>query len=89
MIGELVPLSGDSIQLLKPELTVGGEQHCDIVIRGNAVPSQLFSLSHFDRAWHIRAAGEVPVRVNGINRQAAKLTLGDVVEIAGRHYELK
>jgi hypothetical protein len=53
MTDELVPQSCDSIRLLKPELTVGGDERCDIVVRGGTVPSQLFSLSHFDGSWHI------------------------------------
>ena len=53
--GEFMPEYGDSILLRKPELTVGSDQNCDIVFLSSAVPSQLFTLSHFDGAWHIRA----------------------------------
>ena len=89
--GELVPAGGgDSIPLIRPTLTIGRRESCDICLRFPNVSGLHCELTFQDGYWHIRDLGSTNgIKVNGIRVGAKPLRPGDEITIAKRRYTIE
>ena len=92
--GELVPIGGgDNVPLLKPHLTVGRSESCDICLRVSNVSSRHGELLAEDEVWYIRDTDSTNgIKVNGIRIPVgAKKMLrpGDKVSIGQRQFTIE
>jgi adenylate cyclase len=92
--GELVPVGGgDSIPLVRPQLTLGRRDSCDICLRFPNVSGLHAQLTFQDGYWRIRDMNSTNgVKVNGTRVIDKLLHPDDEITIAKRkyviHYEL-
>lgn len=88
---ELVPVGGgDAIPLVRPKLTVGRRESCDICLRFPNVSGQHCQLELRDGVWFIRDLGSTNgTRVNGQQVQQRMLQPGDEVGIAQRRFTIQ
>jgi adenylate cyclase len=90
--GELVPVGGgDNIPLLRPVLTLGRRESCDVCLRFPNISGQHCELSFKDGIWFIRDLGSTngtKVNENRISSTKA-LRPGDVINIAKRNYKIQ
>jgi adenylate cyclase len=89
--GELVPVSGgDPIALIRPVLTIGRRESCDIPLRFPNVSGIHCELSFRDGHWSIRDLGSTNgIKVNGMRVQKKVLHPNDTITIAKRHYTIE
>lgn len=91
MYGELVPLGGgDPIPLLKPNLTMGRRESCDIVLRFGNV-SGLHCELILDRGWWFvkDLNSQNGTRVNGLTVTKKRLDPGDRLTVSRLDYEVR
>ena len=91
--GELVPaqgFGGDTIPLLRPVLTVGRRDSCDICLRFPNISGMHCQLSFRDGYWHVQDLGSTNgVKVNGERNLRRPLRPGDEIGIAGHKYVIQ
>lgn len=89
--GELVPVGGgDNIPLLRPKLTVGRRETCDICMNFPNISSLHCELTFKDGYWYIRDLNSTNgVKVNGIRVQDKLLRTRDEVTIGKRIYHIE
>ena len=92
--GELVPVGGgDSIPLIRPVLTVGRRESCDICMKFPNVSGLHAELSFREGYWYIRDLNSTNgIKVNGTRVQEKLIHPNDEISIGKRayviHYEL-
>lgn len=88
--GELVPVGGgDAIPLIRPLLTVGRRESCDICLRFPNISGMHCELNFQDGCWHIRDLGSTNgIKVNGVRVRKKVLMPGDEVAIAKRRFRI-
>jgi len=91
MFGELVPIGGgDNIPLLRPSLTVGRRESCDIVLRFSNVSGQHCQLSLEGGYWFIQDMNsQNGTKVNGSRIVRKRLDPGDLLSMAKHKYTIK
>ncbi len=89
--GELIPVGGgDTIPLIRPVLTLGRRESCDIPLRYPNVSGLHCELSFKDGHWEIRDLGSTNgIKVNGIRVQKKTLHPRDTITIAKRQYTIE
>lgn len=89
--GELVPIGGgDPIPLIRPTLTVGRRQSCDICLAFPNVSALHCELAFKDGHWSIRDLGSTNgLKVNNSRVQKKVLHPKDVITIAKRKYTIE
>src|SRR5262249_18670037 len=89
--GELIPVGGgDSVPLIRPVLTIGRRESCDICLRQANVSGLHCELTFRDGHWLIKDLGSTNgVKVNGIRVPKKVLHPGDVITIAKRNYTIE
>jgi predicted component of type VI protein secretion system len=91
MYGELVPIGGgDNIPLLRPSLTVGRRESCDIVLRFSNVSGQHCQLTMEGGYWFIQDMNsQNGTKVNGSRIVRKRLDPGDLLSMAKHKYTIK
>jgi len=91
MYGELVPVGGgDNIPLLRPNLTVGRRESCDIVLRFSNVSGQHCSLSLENGYWFVQDNNsQNGTKVNHSRIVRKRLDPGDLLAVAKQKYTIK
>jgi pSer/pThr/pTyr-binding forkhead associated (FHA) protein len=86
--GELIPVGGgDVIPLIRPVLTMGRRESCDICLRFANVSGLHCELFFKDGHWAIRDLGSTNgIKVNGARVQKKVLHPKDTITIAKRHF---
>jgi adenylate cyclase len=89
--GELVPVGGgDTIPLLRPHMTVGRRESCDIPLQFPNISGVHCELTFRDGYWSIKDLNSTNgVKVNGMRVQARPLKPGDEVAIAKRRFTIQ
>ncbi len=89
--GELVPVGGgDSIPLIRPTLTVGRRESCDICMRFPNISGLHCELSFHDGFWHVRDLNSTNgIKVNGMRVQERLLQPRDELTIGQRRYQIQ
>jgi adenylate cyclase len=89
--GELVPLGGgDTIPLLRPIMTLGRRESCDIPLQFPNVSGLHCELTFRDGYWSIKDLNSTNgVKVNGMRVQSRPLKPGDEVAIAKRRFTIQ
>jgi pSer/pThr/pTyr-binding forkhead associated (FHA) protein len=89
--GELIPVGGgDTIPLIRPVLTIGRRESCDICVRQPNVSGLHCELTFRDGHWLVKDLGSTNgVKVNGIRVPKKVLHPGDVITIAKRNYTIE
>ncbi len=88
--GELVPVGGgDAIPLIRPVLTVGRRESCDVCMRFPNISGLHCELSFKDGYWYIRDLNSTNgIKVNGTRVQEKALMPSDEVTIGKRKYQI-
>lgn len=91
MYGELVPIGGgDNIPLLRPQLTVGRRESCDIVLRFANISGQHCHLVLENGYWFVQDMNsQNGTKVNGHRVVRKRLDPGDLLSIARHKYNIK
>jgi pSer/pThr/pTyr-binding forkhead associated (FHA) protein len=91
MYGELVPIGGgDNIPLLRPSLTVGRRESCDIVLRFSNVSGQHCQLLLEGGYWFVQDMNsQNGTKVNGSRIVRKRLDPGDLLSMAKHKYTIK
>ena len=91
MYGELVPIGGgDNIPLLKPLLTVGRRESCDIVLRFSNVSGQHCQLSLENGYWFVQDLNsQNGTKVEGRRIVRKRLDPGDLLSMAKHKYTIQ
>ena len=91
MYGEIVPLGGgDTIPLLRPSLTIGRRESCDIVLRFSNVSGQHCQLSLESGYWFVQDLNsQNHTRVNGHRIVRKRLDPGDTLTVAKHKYTVE
>jgi len=89
--GELVPLGGgDAVPLIRPVMTVGRRESCDVCMRFPNISGIHCELSFRDGYWFIRDLNSTNgVRVNGMRVLEKVLIPHDEVTIGKRKYTIE
>jgi len=89
--GELIPVGGgDVIPLVRPVLTLGRRESCDIPLRFPNVSGLHCELSFKDGHWAIRDLGSTNgIKVNGARVNKKVLHPKDTITIAKRTYTIE
>jgi len=89
--GDLVPLGGgDAIPLLRPLLTLGRRESCDICMRFPNISGMHCELSYRDGYWFIRDLNSTNgIKVNGSRVLEKVLRPGDELTIGKRKYKIE
>jgi predicted component of type VI protein secretion system len=90
MYGELVPIGGgDNIPLLRPQLTMGRRESCDIVLRFSNVSGQHCQLSLESGYWFAQDMNsQNGTKVNGSRIVRKRLDPGDMLAVAKHKYTI-
>jgi len=90
MYGELVPVGGgDNIPLLRPSLTVGRRESCDIVLRFSNVSGQHCQLSLEGGYWFVQDNNsQNGTKVNHARIVRKRLDPGDLLAVAKHKYTI-
>jgi adenylate cyclase len=88
--GELVPVGGgDSIPLIREELTVGRRECCDVCLRFPNISGMHCQLTFRDGYWYIRDLNSTNgIKVNGMRVMEKMLHPHDEVAIGKRRYSI-
>jgi adenylate cyclase len=88
--GELVPVGGgDSIRLVRPQLTIGRRASCDICLHFPNISGIHCELSFTEGCWAIRDLNSTNgIKVNGIRVKKKILRPGDTLSIAKRQFTI-
>src|SRR5262245_20290019 len=91
MYGELVPVGGgDTIPLLKPMLTVGRRETCDIVMRFANMSGQHCQLTLENGYWFVQDLNsQNGIKVNGHRVVRKRLDPGDLLSMARHKYNIQ
>ncbi len=91
LLGELVPFGGgDTIPLLKRQITIGRRSSCDIVLEFANISSQHCEFELENGYWIVRDLGSRNgVKVNGERVDSKWLQPGDEIVIAKHRYEMR
>jgi adenylate cyclase len=91
MYGELEPVGGgDNIPLLRPVLTVGRRESCDIVLRFSNVSGQHCQLTLENGYWFIQDMNsQNGTKVNGSRIVRKRLDPGDLLSMAKHKYTIR
>jgi adenylate cyclase len=89
--GELVPIGGgDTIPLLRPVLTMGRRESCDVRLEFPNVSGIHCELTFRDGYWAIKDLNSTNgIKVNGSRVQVRPLKPGDEIAIAKRRYTIQ
>jgi adenylate cyclase len=90
--GELVPVGGgDNIPLLRPVMSFGRRESCDVCLKFPNISGQHCEMSFKDGVWYIRDLGSTNgTKVNGDRIQTTKpLRPGDEISIGKRNYKIQ
>src|SRR5437868_9852678 len=89
--GDLVPVGGgDTIPLLRPVMTVGRRESCDIPLQFPNISSIHCELSFRDGYWSIKDLNSTNgLKVNGMRVQTRPLKPGDEIAIAKRRFTIQ
>jgi pSer/pThr/pTyr-binding forkhead associated (FHA) protein len=89
--GELIPVGGgDSIPLIRPVLTIGRRESCDICLKFPNVSAVHCELTFKDGHWAIRDLGSTNgIKVNGMRVPKKVLHPKDMITIAKRQYTIE
>jgi adenylate cyclase len=89
--GELVPTGGgDTIPLLRPVMTIGRRESCDIPLQFPNISGMHCELSFRDGYWSIKDLNSTNgIKVNGMRVQARPLKPGDEIAIAKRRFTIQ
>ncbi len=90
MYGELVPVGGgDNIPLLRPQLTVGRRENCDIVLRFSNVSGQHCQLLLEEGYWFAQDNNsQNGTKVNGTRIVRKRLDPGDMLTVAKHKFTI-
>jgi pSer/pThr/pTyr-binding forkhead associated (FHA) protein len=91
MYGQLVPIGGgDPIPLLKPYLSIGRRENCDIVLRFGNVSGQHCELTLEHGWWFVKDSNsQNGTRVNGLKVSKKRLDPGDRLTVSRHDYEVR
>ena len=91
MYGELVPVGGgDTIPLLKPVLTIGRRESCDIVLRFANMSGQHCQLLLENGYWFVQDMNsQNGTKVNGNRIVRKRLDPGDLLSMARHKYNIQ
>jgi adenylate cyclase len=89
--GELVPIGGgDTIPLLRPVMSIGRRESCDIPLQFPNVSGLHCELTFRDGYWSIKDLNSTNgIKVNGMRVQARPLKPGDEIAIAKRRFTIQ
>jgi len=89
--GELVPVGGgDAIPLLRPVLSLGRRESCDICLQFPNISGLHCELAFQNGYWSIRDLNSTNgVKVNGLRIQGRPLKPGDEIAIGKRRYVIQ
>jgi adenylate cyclase len=89
--GELVPVGGgDTIPLLRPVMTMGRRESCDVCLQFPNISGLHCELSFRDGYWAIKDLNSTNgIKVNGLRVQSRPLKPGDEIAIAKRRYTIQ
>jgi adenylate cyclase len=89
--GELVPIGGgDTIRLLRPVMTIGRREMCDVRLEFPNISGLHCELSFRDGYWTVRDLNSTNgVKVNGQRVQSRPLKPGDEIGIAKRRFTIQ
>jgi pSer/pThr/pTyr-binding forkhead associated (FHA) protein len=89
--GELVPIGGgDAIPLLRPIMSIGRRESCDVPLQFPNISGVHCELSFRDGYWSIKDLNSTNgVKVNGMRVQARPLKPGDEIAIAKRRFTIQ
>ncbi|HEX4590222.1 MAG TPA: FHA domain-containing protein, partial [Gemmataceae bacterium] len=89
--GELVPVGGgDTIPLLRPHMTLGRRESCDVPLQFPNISGVHCELSFRDGYWSIKDLNSTNgIKVNGMRVQARPLKPGDEIAIAKRRFTIQ
>jgi adenylate cyclase len=89
--GELVPAGGgDTIPLLRPDMTLGRRESCDICLQFPNISGMHCELIFRGGYWTVRDLNSTNgIKVNGVRVQARPLKPGDEITIAKRRYVIQ
>ncbi len=89
--GELVPTGGgDTIPLLRPVMTVGRRDMCDIKLEFPNISGIHCELYFRDGYWSVRDLNSTNgIKVNGLRVQSRPLKPGDEIAIGKRRYTIQ
>jgi adenylate cyclase len=90
-LGELVPVGGgDSIPLIRPVMSIGRRESCDICLKFPNISGLHCELSYRDGYWYIRDMGSTNgIKINGMRVVQRPMRPGDELAIAGRRYTIQ
>jgi pSer/pThr/pTyr-binding forkhead associated (FHA) protein len=89
--GELIPVGGgDTIPLIRPVLTMGRRESCDVCLRFPNVSGIHCELAFKDGHWAIKDLGSTNgIKVNGVRVHKKTLHPKDTITIAKRHFTIE
>src|SRR5262249_25092206 len=89
--GELIPVGGgDSIPLIRPTLTLGRRESCEICLRFPNISRIHFELSFTNGCWVIKDLNSTNgIKVNDAKVPKKTLRPGDVISIAKRKFTIE
>ncbi|MBI1310351.1 FHA domain-containing protein [bacterium] len=90
MLGKLIPVQGgQSIYLTRPEVTVGSDEGCDVVIPHHSVEPLHCRLEYHDGTWFVEDQGtRTGVRVDGDRFDSAYIPVYSVLSIGTVQFEV-
>jgi pSer/pThr/pTyr-binding forkhead associated (FHA) protein len=89
--GELVPIGGgDTIPLLRPVMTIGRRESCDVPLQFPNISGVHCEVSFRDGYWSIKDLNSTNgVKVNGMRVQTRPLKPGDEIAIGKRRFTIQ
>ncbi len=90
MLGKLIPVQGgDSIYLTLPEVTVGSDEGCDVVIQHRSVEPLHCTLEYHDGTWFVEDHGtHTGVRVDGDRFDSTYIPVYSVLSVGTVQFEV-
>jgi len=90
MLGELVPLGGgDTIPLLRPHLTIGRRDGCDVALQFANVSSRHCELEFINGYWMVKDLNSSNgTKVNGVRVKSSWIFPGDELAIAKHRFKI-